>query len=137
MKYFFDENLHVQIPSIMEALAPSHSFSNARMERLAGYDDVDLIPEVASRGFDALVTNDIRQMMVPEEILAIRQSGMHWISVAKASIPGLHGLSAVTATLVAAMPHLLDIHDENSSAQRIKLMGRGRERQQILRHEPL
>ncbi|MEG9248049.1 hypothetical protein V6S67_08125 [Arthrobacter sp. Soc17.1.1.1] len=137
MRCFIDENLHTQLVDILQALSPATEFSHAHHEQLSGYDDEDLIPEVARRGFDVLITDDRRQMVNLEELAALQRSGMHWVSLVKVNVFGMHGLGATTATLVAALPHLLDIHQEEQVPQRIRLKGRGRERSQVLTHRPL
>lgn len=78
--------------------------------------DLNLFADATGK-FDALVTNNYRQLQDPYETKAIKKSGLHHISYPH-RVPGLPGLALCVGAVIAAMP--LIVQDlENAGAQRL------------------
>lgn len=69
--------------------------------------DLNLLPDAARRGFDAILTNDSKQLEDAEECRAIRVSGIHHIryrqQTGRGDSGGLNGLALAMGAILAAI----------------------------------
>ena len=74
-----DENIS---PAIAQALTKiyrrQHRITSVCALELNGAKDTDLIPELAQRGVNVLITQDRRQLLNKEETQALIDHGIHW-----------------------------------------------------------
>jgi hypothetical protein len=87
--------------------------------------DLNLLPDAAGKGFDAILTNDSKQLDDAEECRAIRDSGMHHIryrqQTGRGETGGLTGLALAMGAILAAMRQVVrDL--EQSDGQRLVLI---------------
>lgn len=134
MRFLLDENVSVQVIAPVRALLPRHRFESIYQYdagRLAGLDDDELLAEMSSGIFDALVTHDQSQLVDHRE--ALLAAGVHWLGLRQPRIRGLHGLAASAACMLAGFPHALDLiekWDDPEHGAWIVLKGMQRERSQ-------
>lgn len=75
----------------------------------AGTKDVELYGKARAEGFEAIITNDGKQLSRPLEVRAIADSGLHRIEYrTNHKHGGLVALGTAIATVCAALPHALD-----------------------------
>lgn len=104
MKLLLDENVSPNWSRFLQQQFRVHTFSSTEAEHLRGVDDAELFADAANRGFDALVTNDVRQMERQGERRALFQSGMSWIGIDSGSnVQGRTALLLQLATLIAGL----------------------------------
>lgn len=110
MRFFFDENMS---PVVIEPLRPMlsaqhelQSWSEFDGGRLRGMDDKPLLIEVAVH-FEVFVTLDRAQLVDHHQELV--DSGLHWIGLRHPKTRGLHALASTSASLLAGLPHAIDI----------------------------
>jgi hypothetical protein len=82
-----------------------------------GKRDDFLYRDAAKAGYEVVVTNDARQMSDPDECRAVKRSGVHRVSYRQRH-PGLRGLAVAVASVIAAMPDVVDELD-NAEGQRL------------------
>ncbi|GGZ25396.1 hypothetical protein GCM10010327_65120 [Streptomyces nitrosporeus] len=74
----------------------------------AGTKDIELFEKARAEGFDAVLTNDTKQMSRHLEVAAIAASGLHRIEYRQNNKHGgLVGLGSAIATVCAGLPHAL------------------------------
>jgi hypothetical protein len=73
-----------------------------------GTKDIELYSLAAEAGFQAVMTNDTKQLSRPLEVLAISRSVLHRIEYRQNNKHGgLVGLGTAIATVCAGLPHAL------------------------------
>lgn len=127
MRFLFDENMTVGLPGNVSAVAPWHEFEHVNDVGLREAPDVDLLPRAAGLGFDAIITDDRRQLVVEREREAIRESGLTWITLRRTNAKGLPGIAAESASLIAALPHIVAVIQESPEPRLIRVKGVGRD----------
>lgn len=137
MRFLFDENMTLGLVKNLASVAPWHDFSHVTDEGLRGTEDVNLLPRISRIGFDAIITDDRRQLGRPDEKKAILDSGLHWITLRRSNVEGFHGVAAETASLSAAFPHILDALEKADQQLKIVIKGVQRERTQRITVYPL
>ncbi len=108
MRFFIDENSHRQIGLLLQNIYPTHEYRTVEQEGLGGLDDVPLLNTLGSRGFDAIITADKRQLYRPAEHAALVASGLHWIGHNKSSAKGPSGVALTCSGVIAGFPFVLD-----------------------------
>lgn len=108
MRVLVDEGMPVQV------LAPlgcnrGHEFAHVETLKWKGRQDQPLFEAAAQRGYEAILTLDVNQLSDADECRALRRSGLHHISLQQGrSVRGTKGVARVVASVVAAMPYVLD-----------------------------
>lgn len=108
MRVLVDEGMPVQV------LAPlgcnrGHEFEHVETLKWKGRQDQSLFDAAAQRGYDAILTLDVNQLSDAGECRALRRSGLHHISLQQGrTVRGTKGVARVIASVVAAMPYVLD-----------------------------
>lgn len=116
MRFLLDEN---ELPAILEPLQyiyKDHHFEWAPREFGSGTLDIPLFERMRERGYDALITRDRNQLANPAERRALAYNRIHWIGHRTPSESGVRLLSSLTATYVAAFPHILGALNNESES---------------------
>lgn len=116
MKVLLDENVPIQTLDLLTRVLRKHEIHHVDRLRWKGKKDNFLLRDAAARGYDAIVTKDANQLADPLECRAIKQSRMHHIRFRQ--LPGVRGLAAAVASVLVAMPHILE-ELETVSGQRL------------------
>jgi hypothetical protein len=138
VKFFIDENLPHALADPLNTLFRSHVFRSCHDEGLSGTLDVPLFGELMVRGFAAIITKDARQVGRNDaERRALHDLGIHWIGAKDPAARGLRLLTAWMANLTAAMPHILDRLEQDSTPSWFSVKGIKHESVQRMTHGPL
>ena len=117
MKLLLDEDVPHQALGVLQHILRGHYVHHVHHINWSGKADVLVYRDAARRGYDVVVTNDAKQMSDPEECRAVKRSGIHRVSYRQRH-PGLRGLAVAVASLIAAMPDVIDeLH--SASGQRL------------------
>ena len=94
---------------IVRILLKAHEVIHVHeLQGWAGTKDIELYARAKAEGFDAVITNDTKQLSRPLEVAAIARSGLHRIEYRQNNKHGgLVGLGTAIATVCAALPHAL------------------------------
>lgn len=106
MKILLDENVPVQVAPALRAIARGHQFDHVDDIGWKGKKDKFLLPDAASRGYNAIVTKDANQLADAEETHLIRRSGMHHVRFEQDG--GVRAFAHAMGSVVAAMPDVLN-----------------------------
>ena len=108
MKLLLDENVPAPMTSTVKTLLRrSHDVQHVNdMPGWGGTKDLHLYGNAMDAGFQAVVTNDAKQMNRKLEVEAIAKSGLHRIQYPHRQ-DGLAGLGLAMATVCAALPSVL------------------------------
>lgn len=107
MRVLVDEGMPVQVLEPLR-LNKGHSFDHVEEIRWKGKKDVSLFRDAASRGYEAILTLDVAQLESIEESGALRKSKLHIAIQQGRTAQGVRGMARVIASVVAAMPYVLD-----------------------------
>lgn len=138
MRFFFDENFPPLVTEARVAVyGTNHDFVSAYDDpaRYVSVLDPDLIPLIRGGGFDAIVTFDRQQLKRPEERKAVFDAGLHWIGLRMKAPQGPDGIAWLCASILAALPHLLD--HVSVAPQVYRLKGAPGEAGQVLTATPV
>ncbi|MEW1696444.1 DUF5615 family PIN-like protein [Streptomyces sp. NPDC091278] len=110
MKLLLDENVPRPMAGIVRTLLAAHEVLHVYdLDGWAGTKDIELYGKAKIEGFQAIITNDGKQLSRPLEVRAIAESGLHRIEYrTNHKHGGLVGLGTAIATVCAALPHALD-----------------------------
>jgi hypothetical protein len=118
MRVLVDEAMPVQLIEPLR-LNKSHVFDGVDGIRWKGKPDVQLFTDAAARGYEAVLTLDLSQLESFEESRARKRSGLHHIGIQQGRpAQGLRGMARVIASVVVAMPYVLQ-ELERSPGQRV------------------
>jgi hypothetical protein len=108
VKVLLDENVPAPITSTVKTLLHrSHDVQHViDLPGWSGTKDLRLYGKAKDAGFEAVVTNDAKQMNRRHEVRAIAESGLHRIQYPHKQ-EGLAGLGLAMATVCAALPSVL------------------------------
>lgn len=77
-RFFIDENLPAPVARSLQDIFPSAKFvASHQLDELEGTKDVPLLRKLGEEGFSVFVTQDLKQMRLPDERHALRESGIH------------------------------------------------------------
>lgn len=88
----------------------------------SGTKDLDLYRRAAHEGFQAILTNDEKQLQRASEVEAIATSGIHRVQYAHKH-KGLVGLGVAIGTCCAGLPLALNALEAADSQRLIRLTG--------------
>jgi hypothetical protein len=118
LQVLVDEGMPVQILGPLR-LNRGHQFDHIDELRWKGRLDQPLFRDAAGRGYEAILTLDVNQLSDADECRALRRSGLHHISLQQArTARGVKGTARVIASVIAAMPYVLEDLDQ-ADGQRI------------------
>jgi hypothetical protein len=120
LKLLLDENVPRPMVEIVRILLTAHDVVHVHeLDGWAGTKDIELYAKARSEGFQAIITNDAKQLNRPMEVEAIARSGLHRIQYRQNNKHGgLVGLGTAIATVCAALPHAL-VDLEEADGQRL------------------
>lgn len=123
MKLLLDENVPRPMVEIVRILLTAHDVVHVHeLDGWAGTKDIELYAKARSEGFQAIITNDAKQLNRPMEVEAIARSGLHRIQYRQNNKHGgLVGLGTVIATVCAALPHALAELEEADGQRLVSL----------------
>lgn len=120
MKLYIDENLPPAIVSPLAQLHKRHNFRSWQQESLSGVEDEELFQILASMGYDAIITQDVRQLVNDNERKALRDNGLHWVGVPQLNEAGAHGTAAVVSMIVVGLPYVFEHMEEEPHMYRLQ-----------------
>lgn len=121
MRFLLDENESPAILSPLHFIYPQHEFEYSSDVFGKGVLDLDLIPQMRKAGFDCLITRDGNQLQIDDERQALVQHGIHWIGHKKPPGKGAQMISNLTATYVAAFPHIIGALRNSTESRSIRV----------------
>jgi hypothetical protein len=101
MKVLLDEDVPVPLIKLMQHILREHVVHHISEIGWKGKSDVHLYKDARARGYDVMVTNNIRQLNDPDECDAIKKSGKH-VVLYNMDI-GLQGLALASGAICAAI----------------------------------
>lgn len=116
MKILLDEGAPVQVVALLQRVLRQHKIDHVDGVLWKSKADTFLYQDAKAKGYDVVVTNDAHQMSDPEECRAVRRAGIH--RVAYQQRPGLKGLAIAVASIIAAMPDVVE-ELEHAESQRL------------------
>lgn len=79
MRLLLDEDVPAPLTELLKHLLRGHQVDHVYGIGWGGKKDLNLFPDAAKAGYDALLTNNLRQFNDPDECKAIQRSGLHHI----------------------------------------------------------
>jgi hypothetical protein len=102
------EGMPVQVMPPLR-LNRQHEFDHVDDLGWKGKPDVRLFADAARRGYDAVLTLDVSQLNSVDECRALKRSGLHHVAIQQGrSARGIRGMARVIASVVVAMPYVLE-----------------------------
>jgi hypothetical protein len=122
MHVLVDEAMPVQVLDPLR-LNKGHEFHHVDELHWKGKKDASLLRDAASKGYEAVLTLDVAQLESADESRALRRSKLHHIGIQQGrSAQGIRGMDRVIASVVVAMPYVLD-DLANAGGQRVVELG--------------
>lgn len=109
-KFYIDENLPAPISTCLHALFRGAVFhSSHTVGTMDGTKDIPLLRYLAEEGYGYFITQDLKQMTIPQERNAVKASGMSWIGVPhmERQVKGRQLIAAQVAVLAPVVGQLL------------------------------
>lgn len=106
MKILLDEDVPIQVRDLLRRVLIGHTVDHVDDLGWKNKKDPFVVRDAAVRGYAVFVTNNRKQLVVPEECRAIKDSGLHHVLYDQ-TVQGLDGLALAVAAIVAAMPRLV------------------------------
>lgn len=107
MRILLDEDTPVQLLDVLRHLMPRHRLDHIRGLGWSGKKDRAVLSDAPTANYDALLTNDARQLDDPDETDAIKKSGLHHIRYTQRQ-PGLRGLALLMGAVISSMPGVVE-----------------------------
>lgn len=127
MKFFVDHNLSPTLIGTVSPMHPDHDFRCARDESLMAEHDIPLFTKLTHRRFDAIITRDGNQLVDPDEMQALVNSGLHWLGISPAKGKGLLGIALDSAAITVGLTMVLPDLERHQSAVRFRAIPHQRE----------
>ncbi len=96
-----DEDVADPFVAMLVHLLPAHEIISVRELGWSGKKDVPLYADAAKRRFNVMVSANHHQLLIPDEVRAIRKSRMHVVHYEQAD--GISGLGRTAGGLLAAI----------------------------------
>ena len=106
MRILLDENVPIQTLDLLGRVLRRHDVEHVDQVGWKGKKDRFLLPDAAAAGYDVLVTKDSNQLSDPDECQLIKWSRLHHVRFRQGE--GLRGLGAAVASVVVAMPQIVE-----------------------------
>ena len=101
MKVLLDEDVPVPLIRLLRHILKGHTVDHVYEVGWKGKSDVDIYKDARTRGYDVVITNNIRQLNDPDECDAIKKSRKHLLLYNMDS--GLQGLALASGAICAAI----------------------------------
>jgi hypothetical protein len=106
MHLLLDEDVPKPTLNVLRHVLRGHEVVHLLDLGWSGKEDKFLFRDAKKEGFEALLTNNHRQLSDPVETAAIKKSGLHHICYGQTQ-EGLRGLALCIGAIVAAMPSVV------------------------------
>ena len=120
MRLLLDEDVPLPLLALLRHLLRGHTVEHVKDYGWGGKKDRPLFAD-ATKHFDAVLTNNIRQFNDPDECRAIQRSGLHHISYELED--GLDGLAHASAAICAAIRGVVAALDAESGQRIVRIQG--------------
>lgn len=120
MRLLLDEDVPQPLLQLLKHLLRGHVVEHVNSLGWKGKRDASLYNDARNR-FDAILTNDLKQLSDPDECRAIQRSGLHHISYELAD--DLDGLAMATAAICAAIRPIIATLDRESGQRLVRIHG--------------
>jgi hypothetical protein len=124
MRVLLDEDVPRPLLAALQRILSGHDVKHVDELQWKSKKDVNLLADAAGRGFEAILTNDSKQLDDVEECRAIRDSGLHHIRyrqhTGRGESGGLQGLALAMGAILAAMRQVGEL--EQADGQRLVLI---------------
>lgn len=125
MRLLLDEDVPTPLLPALQQVLAGHEVVHVDDLHWKSKKDVNLLADAAGRGFDAILTNDSKQLDDVDECRAIRDSGLHHIRyrqrTGRGESGGLNGLAFAMGAIHSAMRQVVrDL--EQADGQRLVLI---------------
>lgn len=125
MRLLLDEDVPKPLLQALRQVLPGHEVTHVDELGWKSKKDLNLLADAAGRGFNAILTNDSKQLDDADECRAIRDSGMHHIRyrqrTGRGESGGLNGLALAMAAILAAIRQVVGDLDQ-AVGQRLVLI---------------
>jgi|GEM_PF-1450697 len=125
MRLLLDEDVPKPLLAALQRILSGHDVVHVDELHWKSKRDVNLLADAAGRGFDAILTNDSKQLDDVEECRAIRDSGLHHIRyrqhTGRGESGGLNGLALAMGAILAAIRQVVR-ELEQADSQRLVLI---------------
>lgn len=108
MRFYLDENFPPHLVHPLRNIYTTHEFTAWSEEGLGSTLDVDLFPELAKRGYGAIITRDRQQLKNADERAALLDAGLRWVGLRETKLAGLAMISITAASLIAGLRFVID-----------------------------
>lgn len=123
MRILLDENVARPLHAALRTFVTNHQLTHVLdLDGWSGTKDVQLYRHAADEGFDAILTNDEKQLHRPLEVAAIAESGLHRIQYGHRN-QGLIGLGVAIGSVCSGLPLALAEMEQADSQRLIQLRG--------------
>lgn len=133
-KFYVDENLPQPVAGCLQTLLRGAEFHNSHdVTGGDGTKDVDLMKRLREEHYDFFITQDLKQMTIPQERDAVREAGLSWIGVPhmERRVKGRELAAAQIAVLSPVAAHLLQQPPEHPMAY---FLTEARSFEDVIRH---
>jgi hypothetical protein len=125
MKVLLDEDVPKPLLPALQRVLTGHEVVHVDDLHWKSKKDSNLLADAAGRDFDAILTNDSKQLDDAEECRAIRDSGLHHIryrqQTGRGASGGMNGLALAMGAILAAMRQVMRELEE-ADGQRLVLI---------------
>ncbi len=111
MKILLDEQVPEPALDPLRFMLPGHQVDHVQRIRWKGKQDLQLIPDMATRGYLMLVTADTGQLEDHEECAAIKKAGIHHVRFERHG-RGIASTASAIATVVAGVPIIVPLLED-------------------------
>ncbi len=111
MRFFIDEQSNPVLEVLLNHIFRQHEFRTFQQENLAGTEDRELFDVLATRDFNAIITDDRGQLQRRgdrTERDRLRAASLHWIGYKRPNLGGPAGLAVAAGGLLAGFPAALE-----------------------------
>lgn len=121
MRILLDEDVPIQTLGVLQHLLRGHVINHVSIVGWSGKKDRYLFSDAAGR-FEAILTNDHRQLDDPEECSQIKRSGLHHICYGQKH-QGMQGLALSIGAIVAAETAVTAELDDADGQRLVRIHG--------------
>jgi hypothetical protein len=134
LRILLDEDVSQPLLEPLRRILKPHAVDHVNDIVWKGKKDVQVLRDAPVRGYGMLVTHNLGQLRIPDEVKAIKRSGIHHVTYVTAK--GLTGEALGMASLLASMRRVVaeaEASDEPVSFSIAKLTDRQRHTSQPVR----
>lgn len=114
MRILLDEDVAQPLLEPLRRVLRPHRVDHVNDVAWKGKKDVQVLRDAPARGYDMLVTHNLEQLRIPDEVRAIKRSGMHHVTYVTGK--GLNGEALAMASVLASMRRIVAEAEESDEA---------------------